>query len=86
VTISIAGDEAETYLFADPGLCKFEVQALSPGSPIGDAILGAAMGETVVARLAEGETPVEILGITTDVDLEAGLRTDEDRAKLARLS
>lgn len=65
VKISIGGDDAETYLFGTREEKGGDYDVLTVDSPIGLAIQGKAVGETVVARPGERELKVEIVEVST---------------------
>ena len=65
VKISIAGDDPETYMFGTREERGGDHDVLTVESPIGLAIQGKGVGETVVARPGDRELKVEILEVTT---------------------
>jgi transcription elongation factor GreA len=62
ITIRHDGDEPETYLL---GLReeRGEYDVLTPDSPLGQALVGHAAGETVTAQVPAGELVVEIVEV-----------------------
>jgi transcription elongation factor GreA len=62
ITIRNDGDEPETYLL---GLReeRGEYDVLTPDSPLGQALVGHAAGETVTAQVPAGELVVEIVEV-----------------------
>lgn len=64
VTISIAGDDPEEFLFGTREEKGGNHAVLTVDSPIGRAIHGKATGETVTAQLPNGESKVEIVAVS----------------------
>jgi transcription elongation factor GreA len=65
VTIRHPGEEAETYLLGMREEKTGQYAILTPESPIGQAIVGHAVGDKVVAKAPAGDVPVEIVEVTT---------------------
>ena len=61
VTIRHQGDdEDETYLLGLREEKGGDYDVLTPGSPLGQALIGHAIGETVIAKVPAGEIKIEI--------------------------
>ena len=56
-------DEAETYLLGQRAMKGGEHDVLSPGSPLGQALLGGRAGETVTATVNNRELQLEIVEV-----------------------
>ncbi len=56
-------DEAETYLLGQRAMKGGEHDVLSPGSPLGQALLGGRAGETVTATVNNRELQLEIVDV-----------------------
>jgi transcription elongation factor GreA len=65
VTIRHPGEDAETYLLGMREEKTGEYAILTPESPIGQAIVGHAVGDKVVAKAPVGDMPIEIVEVTT---------------------
>lgn len=64
VTIKHEGDdEAETYLLGLREERGGDYDVLTPDSPLGQALLGHAPGDTVTAKVPAGELKVELLEV-----------------------
>ena len=64
VTIRHEGeDEAETYLLGLREERGGDYDVLTPDSPLGQALLGRAPGETVVAKVPAGDLKVELIEV-----------------------
>lgn len=64
VTIKFAGsDTPERYLIGSIEERQEGVTVLSPGSPLGEVMLGASVGDTVTFSAPAGELKVEIVEI-----------------------
>jgi transcription elongation factor GreA len=64
VTIRHAGDDdPETYLFATREERSDEFDLLTPESPLGQALAGHSVGETVTAQVPAGELNIEIVEV-----------------------
>ena len=64
ITIRTTGDdEPETYLLGSREEKGGEHDVLTPESPLGQALLGHAAGDSVVAQIPTGELKVEIVEI-----------------------
>lgn len=63
VTIRYQGEAAETYLLGSREERRAEHHVLTPDSPLGQALIGRAAGETVSARVPAGEMNVEIVEV-----------------------
>lgn len=53
-----------TYVLVSPVEADMAAGKISSQSPVGKALLGAAVGETVVAKVPAGDLPLEILEIS----------------------
>lgn len=59
-----SNDETEDYLLAASAEEKVAgIQTASTGSPVGSALVGRRVGETVVVRAPGGEFSLEIVGL-----------------------
>ena len=56
-------DEAETYLLGQRAMKGGEHDVLSPGSPLGQALLGGRAGETVTATVNKRDLQLEIVEV-----------------------
>jgi transcription elongation factor GreA len=56
-------DEAETYLLGQRAMKGGEHDVLSPGSPLGQALLGGRAGETVTATVNNRDLQLEIVEV-----------------------
>ena len=56
-------DEAETYLLGQRAMKGGEHDVLSPGSPLGQALLGGRAGETVTATVNNRDLQLEIVDV-----------------------
>lgn len=67
VTISINGDQPETYIIVDDvgGVKMQNISSLSTKSPIGSAILGAKLGDKISTQVNTNTITVEILSVNT---------------------
>ena len=63
VTISMEGDDAETYLIGSIEERHGDHEVLTPGSPLGKALLGRSTGDVVDFEAPGGVLKVEILAI-----------------------
>jgi transcription elongation factor GreA len=63
VTIRHEGEEAETYLLGLREERGGDHPVLTPESPLGRAIVGHAAGESITAKVPNGEVKVEIVEI-----------------------
>ena len=63
VTIRHEGEEPETYLLGLREEKGGDHDILTPDSPLGRALLGHAVGETVVTSVPAGEIKIEILEV-----------------------
>ena len=63
VTIRYEGEEPETYIYGLHEEKGGEHPVLTPESPLGQALLGHSVGETVVATVPAGEQKIEIVGV-----------------------
>jgi transcription elongation factor GreA len=64
VTIRYAGDDdTEQYLIGSIEERRAGVTVMSPGSPLGAALIGAKVGETVTYQAPGGQLAVEIIAI-----------------------
>jgi transcription elongation factor GreA len=64
VSIRYEGDEdVERYLLGSIEERHEDVEVMSPGSPIGEALIGSAVGDVVTCHTPGGELRVEIVGI-----------------------
>jgi transcription elongation factor GreA len=63
VTFRHEGEEPETYLLGQRAMKGGEHDVLSPGSPLGQALLGGRAGETVTATLNKRELQLEIVDV-----------------------
>jgi transcription elongation factor GreA len=63
VTIRHEGEEPETYLLGLREERGGDHPVLTPESPLGQAIVGRAAGETVAAQVPAGDVRVEILEV-----------------------
>ena len=64
VTIRHEGDdESETYLLGLREERGGDYDILTPDSPLGQALLGRAPGETVIAKVPSGELKIELLEV-----------------------
>jgi len=66
VTIEFEDGEQQVFLLLDSqgGVDIGQYQTLSTMSPVGKAVLGARLGQTVQVRLSNREMPVKISGIS----------------------
>ena len=64
VKISIEGDDAEEFLFGTREEKGGSYPVLTVDSPIGRAIQGKGIGETVTVQLPNGESKVEIVAVS----------------------
>jgi len=66
VTIEFEDGEQQVFLLFDSqgGVDIGQYQTLSTMSPVGKAVLGARLGQTVQVRLSNREMPVKISGIS----------------------
>ena len=64
VKISIEGDDAEEFLFGTREEKGDSYAVLTVDSPIGRAIQGKGIGETVTVQLPNGESKVEIVAVS----------------------
>ena len=65
VTIRHEGEEPETYLLGLREEKGGDHDILTPDSPLGRALLGHAVGETVVTSVPAGDIKIEILEVYT---------------------
>ena len=65
VTIRHPGEEPEVYFLGRREEKNGEFDILTPDSPIGVAVIGHSVGETVVAHGPRGRMPIEIVDIKT---------------------
>ena len=64
VTIRYEGDtDTEKYLVGSIEERRDDITVMSPGSPLGEALLGAKIGETVSYQAPGGQLSVEIVAI-----------------------
>jgi transcription elongation factor GreA len=65
VTIEFDDGDEDTLLILDTrgGVSVGDFQTLSPQSPVGCAILGKRVGETISVELPSGEMPVRIVAV-----------------------
>lgn len=63
VTISIAGDDDEKYLIGSIEERNGDFEVLTPGSPLGKALMGRKIGEIVDFEAPGGVLKVEIVDI-----------------------
>ena len=63
VTIRHSGEEPETYLLGVREEKREDYEILTPESPIGSAITGHAVGDTVVAKVPSGELTIELVDV-----------------------
>lgn len=56
-------EEAETYLLGQRAMKGGEHDVLSPGSPLGQALLGGRAGETVTATVNKRDLQLEIVDV-----------------------
>ena len=63
VTIRHDGEEPETYLLGLREEKGGDHDILTPESPLGKAVLGHSAGETVVAKVPNGELKIEIVKV-----------------------
>ena len=63
VTIRHEGEEPETYLLGLREEKGGDHDILTPDSPLGQAVLGHSAGETVVAKVPNGELKIEIVKV-----------------------
>ncbi|MGH2805959.1 MAG: transcription elongation factor GreA [Actinomycetota bacterium] len=63
VTFRHDGEEPETYLLGLREERGGDYDILTPDSPLGQALIGHAPGETVVAKVPAGELKVEVLEV-----------------------
>ena len=63
VTIRHDGEEPETYLLGLREEKGGDHDILTPDSPLGKAVLGHSAGETVVAKVPNGELKIEIVKV-----------------------
>ena len=63
VTIRYEGDDTETYLFGVRQEKGGEHDVLTPDSPIGSALAGRTVGETVTASVPAGTLQIEIVEV-----------------------
>ncbi|MDQ3941192.1 MAG: transcription elongation factor GreA [Actinomycetota bacterium] len=63
VTIRHEGEEPETYLLGLREERGGDYDILTPESPLGQALIGHAPGETVVAKVPAGELKIELLEV-----------------------
>jgi transcription elongation factor GreA len=66
VTFRYEGDEPETYLLGQRAMKGGDHDVLSPESPLGQALIGHAAGETVVAKVHDREHKLEILEVKAE--------------------
>ena len=64
VKISIEGDDAEEFLFGTREEKGGNYPVLTVESPIGRAIQGKGIGETVTVQLPNGESKVEVVAVS----------------------
>jgi len=64
VTIRTDGDDPETYLLGTREERGGSHDVLTPESPLGQAVVGHAAGETLVAKSPRGEIKVEIVEVS----------------------
>jgi transcription elongation factor GreA len=65
VSIRYEGDDdVEQYLLGSIEERREGIEVMSPGSPIGEALLGGTVGDVVTAHTPGGELRVEIVDIT----------------------
>ena len=66
VSLRYQGDEdVETYLLGLREETRGEHEVLTPESPLGRALLGRSVGDTVVAQVPAGELKVEVVEVTS---------------------
>lgn len=63
VTFRHVGEEPETYLLGQRAMKGGEHDVLSPGSPLGQALLGGKAGQTVTAKLNNRDIQLEIVEV-----------------------
>ncbi len=63
VTIRYEGDDPEVYLVGEREERTGEHEVLTPDSPLGQALVGGAIGDTVIAKVPNGELKVEIVDV-----------------------
>jgi transcription elongation factor GreA len=63
VTIRYRGEEAETYLLGFREERTDDHEILTPESPLGQALVGCSVGETVRAKVPAGDLEVEIVEV-----------------------
>ena len=63
VTIRHEGEEPETYLLGLREEKGGDHDILTPDSPLGQAVLGHSAGETVIAKVPNGELKIEIVKV-----------------------
>lgn len=63
VAIRIEDDAPETYLIGTREERAEDMAVLTPESPMGQAIIGRSVGETVVAKAPRGEMKIEIVEV-----------------------
>lgn len=64
ITFSQAGGDPLTYLFGEREERSAELDALSPSSPLGQALLGCKAGDKVTYSAPAGTFEVEVLSVT----------------------
>lgn len=63
VTFRHEGEDPETYLLGQRAMRGGEHDVLSPGSPLGQALLGGRAGETVTANVNDRDLQLEIVEV-----------------------
>ena len=63
VTFRHEGEEPETYLLGLREERGGDYDVLTPDSPLGQALIGHAPGETVIAKVPAGELKIEVLEV-----------------------
>jgi transcription elongation factor GreA len=64
VTLRYAGDEeTERFWVGDVDTRGEDISVITPSSPMGQALLGSARGDTVTYKAPAGELAVEVVGI-----------------------
>jgi transcription elongation factor GreA len=63
VTFRHEGEEPETYFLGLREESAGDYDVLTPDSPLGQALIGHAPGETVIAKVPAGELKIEVLEV-----------------------